>query len=64
MCAWFTADSGTFNCQAQFSVKTSVVTPERIITLFATAKNLPWVLKGKLNQHQTSWDSGFIFFHV
>ena len=23
MFAWFTADSGTFNCQVQFSVKTS-----------------------------------------
>ena len=24
MFAWFTADSGTFDCQAQFSVKTSL----------------------------------------
>lgn len=24
MFAWFTADSGTFNCQEQFSVKTSL----------------------------------------
>ena len=41
-----------------------VVAPGRIITLFAIAKKFASVLKGKLNQRQTSWDSGLIFMSV